>query len=517
MALGKNTENQTAHGRGTAELWLGCFIAVVLFFGTDAFLEFTTDTYATFIPGVGTKAGDMLTRNGRLVTAVYYKLFGMTGLRQEMFYYISFAAGVFLLTCAVFVLTVFLEGVFHSRRNAFVTSFLIVCNLFIIEFFMFVETMGFMTAVFCAVLSAVMTAQYLRGGHFMWLVPSLMMLMTAQLAYQPAAGIFAAILLPLVSFYAGGRIALFIRNNVVMGVQFGIVNVISILFMKHADSYRASFTMGSTLEHVRWAVLTVGSILRYAFFLFDGMLPNALFCIVTAALAAAACIKAAACSPDGKKLPAVLAVLYSMAALVILQIMYYAVGGQDAMRICYPAGALPGVAVMHFYLADAEIADTDAGIAEADTGSSKVRKGLYGLIPVIIAAVLVAGQYLAFQRTIIDRYKADQADKMWIESIGQAIEEYEEQSGTQVERIAFYSDAHVPECWTEFTSRRYARPRSLTRKWSDLRSINYYLGRNFKRTKSLDEYQQQFGTKDWNAFSRDQLIFAGKKLHLCLY
>ena len=85
------------------------------------------------------------------------------------------------------------------------------------------------------------------------------------------------------------------------------------------------------------------------------------------------------------------------------------------------------------------------------------------------------------------------------------------------ERIAFYSDAHVPDCWTEFTSGRYARPRSLTRKWSDLRSINYYLGRNFKRTRSLDEYQQQFGTKDWNAFSRDQLIFAGNKLHLCLY
>ena len=110
-----------------------CFLACVLFFGTDAFLEFTTDTYRTFAVGVGKKAKDMLVRNGRPVIALYYKCFGMTGLPQEKFYYISFWTGLVLAAASLYVLSRLLEGIFQSRRKALLASLLVVINLFVIE------------------------------------------------------------------------------------------------------------------------------------------------------------------------------------------------------------------------------------------------------------------------------------------------------------------------------------------------------------------------------------------------
>ena len=85
--MASDTVNKNENRR--VSLMFDCFLACVLFFGTDAFLEFTTDTYRTFAVGVGKKAKDMLVRNGRPVIALYYKCFGMTGLPQEKFYYIS--------------------------------------------------------------------------------------------------------------------------------------------------------------------------------------------------------------------------------------------------------------------------------------------------------------------------------------------------------------------------------------------------------------------------------------------
>ena len=174
-----------------------CFLACVLFFGTDAFLEFTTDTYRTFAVGVGKKAKDMLVRNGRPVIALYYKCFGMTGLPQEKFYYISFWTGLVLAAASLYVLSRLLEGIFQSRRNALLASLLVVINLFVIEYFMFVETMGFLTGVFFAVLAACFTAYFYAGKGVFYLAPALLSLLIAQFAYQPTVGIFCVILLHL--------------------------------------------------------------------------------------------------------------------------------------------------------------------------------------------------------------------------------------------------------------------------------------------------------------------------------
>lgn len=508
------TVNKNENGR--LGLMFDCAIVCALFFGADAFLEFTTDTYRTFAVGVGKKARDMLVRNGRPVIALYYKCFGMTGLPQEKFYYISFGTGLLLAAASLYVLSGLLEGIFHSRRKAFLTSLLVVINLFIIEYFMFVETMGFLTGVFFAVLAACFTAYFYAGKGILYLIPALFSLLIAQFAYQPTVGIFCVILLPLSSFYAGGKLARFIWNNVVMGMMFGIVNVATIVMMKHYQSYRSAFTVTSTIENIKWAFRTIWEVVRYSYKIMDGILPNGTFFVVAVLLTLLVIVKAVLCCPREKVPAAAASVIYSMGAVTALQILYYAVGNQHAMRICYTVGALPGVAMMHYFLLDVPASDQNTESSRQEKSGKGVLSGI-NAVAVFLLIMFLIGQYLSFQRVIIDRYKGNEADRLYIETIGQSIREYEQESGTQVTKVAVCKDAHVPDSWVEFSSDRYSRARSLNRTWSDIDSLNYYLKRKFKRADDNEEIKKQFSERDWNAFSQDQLVFEGDTLYLCVY
>ena len=201
-----------------------------------------------------------------------------------------------------------------------------------------------------------------------------------------------------------------------------------------------------------------------------------------------------------EKVPAAAAsVIYSMGAVTALQILYYAVGNQHAMRICYAVGALPGVAMMHYFLLDVPAPDQNTESGRSEKSGRGALSGINAAAAVLLA-VFLFGQYLSFQRVIIDRYKGNEADRLYIEAIGQAIREYEQESGTEVTKVAVCQDAHVPDSWVEFTSDRYSRARSLNRTWSDIDSLNYYLGRKFRRADDNEAVREQFAAKDWNAF-----------------
>ena len=68
---------------------LKVFFLVLLFFGANVFLSFSTDSYSTLSAGFHTAAQDMLERNGRPIIALIYKLHSLSGLPGISFYYIS--------------------------------------------------------------------------------------------------------------------------------------------------------------------------------------------------------------------------------------------------------------------------------------------------------------------------------------------------------------------------------------------------------------------------------------------
>ena len=82
---------------------LKVFFLVLLFFGANVFLSFSTDSYSTLSAGFHTAAQDMLERNGRPIIALIYKLHSLSGLPGISFYYISSGLALLFLGIAVWL------------------------------------------------------------------------------------------------------------------------------------------------------------------------------------------------------------------------------------------------------------------------------------------------------------------------------------------------------------------------------------------------------------------------------
>ena len=110
------------------------------------------------------------------------------------------------------------------------------------------------------------------------------------------------------------------------------------------------------------------------------------------------------------------------------------------------------------------------------------------------------------------------ADEIRSDYIGQAISDYQYNTGNIVTKIAFYHDASItyppyPDLYCDgdlIVSSFYTD-------WSDISALNYYLGTDYQKTDSEEQYIEYFSNKDWWRLSQEQLIFDGDTLHLCVY
>ena len=126
---------------------LKIFILVILFFGINIYMNFATDTYSTFSIGFRDAAWDMIIRNGRPVVALLYALYYISGLPNVYFYYISTILALLFLGVSIWIFQKILEKYGIKENIRIVLSFISIANVFIIEYFMFIEKSGFMLAI----------------------------------------------------------------------------------------------------------------------------------------------------------------------------------------------------------------------------------------------------------------------------------------------------------------------------------------------------------------------------------
>lgn len=181
--------------------------------------------------------------------------------------------------------------------------------------------------------------------------------------------------------------------------------------------------------------------------------------------------------------------------------------GWFATRIIYPFASLPAVLALNLCV-------NQNTCENARQIFTKVGKGM----TIASICILLIGQYFSFGKVFIDKYKVNIADEARCGAIVQAIIEYQYESGIPVTKIAVYQDA-------QSNARPYSnlyRTGDLTvssfrAEWSDVNAINYYCGTTFERVDQKEEYTQYFQEKDWDIFSKEQLVFEGDTLHMCVY
>lgn len=137
-------------------------IMTILFFGANAYFSFSTDTYCTFRNGFKASAIDMATRNGRPIIGLIYELHYLSGLSNECFYYISTASALLFLAISIWLYQKLLAKHGLPENTRILISFASISNIFIIEYFMFIEKCGYMLAVLLNIVAIYFIAFFLK-------------------------------------------------------------------------------------------------------------------------------------------------------------------------------------------------------------------------------------------------------------------------------------------------------------------------------------------------------------------
>ena len=122
-------------------------LLVMLFFGVNIYRSFATDTYATFNAGFDRSGKNVINWNARLVLGLIYELHHLSGLSNEAFYYISSFLALIFLGISIWIYQGILEKYEIGENARILLAFAGIANIFIVEYFMFIEKCGFMLAI----------------------------------------------------------------------------------------------------------------------------------------------------------------------------------------------------------------------------------------------------------------------------------------------------------------------------------------------------------------------------------
>ncbi len=493
---------------------------LLLFFGDAIHLKYASDTYGTFATGFyQTATSWMIPVNGRLIIGLIYIIFGVLGLSNEAAYYVSVIGGIFILGVALIVYARMLKDYGLSENKRVMLSFGAIANIFIVEYFCFVETIGYMFGILFNVFAAHCLVSYLKDKEKKSYITAIVFVLLAFFTYQGTIALFIVLVMPFAYYYSKdikGYMANIFRIGIVyiIAVGFGVV-VIKLMFSSTRTG--TEFDLMSNLYHA------VGGLGRYGYTTF-GIIPNGVFIGATLLIFAIAVYLISfsrknlmsewSQSGSSERSITVSKLKYRRLHLVFIVLACYVFSaasifqgsGWWASRIVYPIASIVAVLVLDIYINN----------SDALALCSWLKK----LIPAILIIIMIF-QYRGFNLIYDDTYKISALDKYRYSYIQEAIDEYQDMHDVVITKIAFYEDASGISAPAQYTDMYEGTWRimvsAFTTDWSQIEGMNYYQGTNYEAADKDPEIEAYFVSKDWTTLSAEQLIFEGDTLHVCVY
>lgn len=477
-------------------------VLAMLMFGQLYRINYAIDTYYTFFTGFRWSADDMIIRNGRVVIALCYWLFDLTSLPNECFYYISYFMAMLFLVIAVWTYTGIINRYVKNENISLIVSFISIVNIFIIEYFMFLEKDPFMLGVFFNVIIVYFLQKFIDTGKNIFLIAMIVFDFLTILTYQGIICLYFILALPIV-YKSSKNLWEYIKYIIMLCITYWIPVIVellmfNIIFSSTRSGYDDSEAISDKIEYIK------NIFIRTCTETFD-IIPRNVFLIVVLLLVLISVVTII--HTANKKILNIINILIIIAACILLP-MASIIGatGWDAPRIVYPLASIVGVLVINYYI----------NINELEC-KNMFNKCMKVLILVVLAFYTVI-QYGGFINIINDRFESNYADRIRIQEIGQTIAEYEIESGNKVKYISFYRDANHDYPYYKDINDQSDLAISSFHNWdSQLNAINYYLGTNYRRSYGNKWYEDYFAQFDWHCYSPSQIECDGDTLHYCVY
>ena len=457
-------------------------------------MEYATDTYT--IQQVGLKAfGDSMVSNGRLVTAVFFYLFDKLSIGVTGFYYASFILSIVCMSVAIYRMYKIVQGRMGYLLSLFV-AVLVVLNPLAVEYFLFIEKGFFAFAILMTVISCEGFVAFLCSRSIKGLVIAYLTLMLASFTYQSIPGAFVTLSVVFIVIYSKSKKELII-NNLVAASVYGFGIALDFVFLKLFGGSRISG--GIHLSNLKKVAFLLG---WQTIFIYLGII--AILFLICALIS-----KSRTGAAFGKvcQVSFIKCIYVFAAALLVVYLPFLFTSPSEVwlmFRIAYPLGVLIGAYVVLFCYHKEGI---------SSNGTKHPSKA--GLISIVVVLFV---ELVFFHTMIFGRLINNSTDEALCHQIGEIIEEYEKESGTEIKYVKIYYDVKIEKRNPGVLKIGDCNARAFSKPWSDVSHMNAILERSFIRLDGdVSIYQKYFANKSWDSFSEDQLVFENETLHICVY
>lgn len=468
-------------------------IVTFLFFGAFNVLQYAPDTYSVFTNSTRENILHFFSC-GRIATGIFFAVFiRILNFSDNTIYIISYIMAIVFTIASLYRLYKLLKKDIKNETMCMITSILIVINVFSLELFVYIEKGILMLSVFLCIISVEQLRKFFEGSKksIIWAV---IWMLIANCCYQGTVGLFVAISLVYIIKYSN-NVKEFIKNNIIVALTYGIPAVINFAMVRFIF----------TNSRVKGEIILMESLKKIAIGIKNmlvetcGLFPKYLFLIILTTLIIWLIYKI---MKDDNKKTRILEILYIIIGTIFIAVAPQILQDTNSIwlvpRSIYPAASLIGI-LLFYALSRFHIEKKELNVIT------------------IISVIIFIIQFIYFNIFIIDNYIVNYEDKQNSIQISELMNKYEEETGTQITKIAFYQDQTPSYTYSGIKASGDINIKALYPNWSARAVINYYTNRNLVEIEKNENIEKDFKEKNWNYFDNEQVLIVGDTLHLCIY
>ncbi len=108
-------------------------------------------------------------------------------------------------------------------------------------------------------------------------------------------------------------------------------------------------------------------------------------------------------------------------------------------------------------------------------------------------------------------------DRNIAKTIIEEINNYQVETGINIENIGICKDKNARATYDGLHWLGVLTTRSMGTDWTVLETIELYSGKKYNKVEVPNNYKEDFLQKDWHFFNKEQLVFEGDNLFICIY
>jgi len=482
------------------------FIGMILFTFIICFnflkVHFSNDAYYVYAYGYGYYANHFLASN-RIFSALILLIFKWLDIPFVTELSIMGVILTFVMALAWFVLYKFVIKLIQKDKSVLYNiliagaSFLIVFNMCTAEGLLFVEVGTMPFGILFSILGACILA---TDRKFKYII-SLILVTISGLFYQVTSSIFVVLALVLIAIKHKGNIKLIIKDSIIIGLIYGFAMIFNFVGVKVWDK-----VLGNEFRKFEFPSINVifNTILKFGEIILIynvGIGPKYWYLILLGILTIMFIITMILKKKDYFMILEYIVLVLLSVIIPIIPILATPEDSQyiePRMAMCF--GSIIGILIL-FLLSVVKI---------------EKNKILLNFLTIITVLNFV-GNSIFFVVASSSTLIANQLDKFVAEDIIRAINEYETNTGKEIKNIGVTFDKNYTMYYSGQPALRCFNVRSMGTSWAVKEVLTMYSGKVYGNVDVPEKISASFLEKDWVSYNREQLVFDGENLYICIY